>query len=238
MTMRMQELAERSGLPRTTIHHYTREGLLPAARKTAPNAAEYDEAHLERLRLISRLRDEEGGGLSIPEIREVLALRESGVDLRGAVRLVKEDVAPPDGAGWTELAGLAEAAGCPAAFVERLKAAGLLPAGQVYALTPGDLLVTRACHAVCEGRGVDAADLTPLADLIREVGHYSETLVEVQGVRSGGDRSPVPGPEGEADALRRDLAGLCEALLWRSFEKRTAQDAEVGTSGSPPIQRW
>lgn len=222
----MQELAERSGLPRTTIHHYTREGLLPPARKTAPNAAEYDEVHLERLRLISRLRDEEGEGLSIPEIREVLALQESGVDLRGAVRLVKEDVAPPGGAGWAETGGLAEAAGCPVAFVERLEAAGLLPAGQVDAYTPGDLLVTRACHAVCEGRGVDAADLTPLADLIREVGHYSETLVEVQGVRSGGGggESPGSGPEGEADALRRDLSGLCEALLWRSFEGRTAHD--------------
>lgn len=222
MTMRMQELAERSGLPRTTIHHYTREGLLPPARKTAPNAAEYDEAHLERLRLISRLRDEEGGGLSIPEIREVLALRESGVDLRGAVRLVKEDVAPPDGADWAERAGLAEAAGCSLTFVEALEAAGLLPTERDGTYTPGDLLVTRACHGVCEGRGVDAADLTPLADLIREVGHYSETLVEVQGVRSSGDAGDHPGPGGEADALRRDLSGLCEALLWRSFEGRAA----------------
>lgn len=222
MTMRMQELAERSGLPRTTIHHYTREGLLPPARKTAPNAAEYETAHLERLRLITRLRDEESGGLSISEIREVLALRESGVDLRGAVRLVKEDVAPPDGAGWTELAGLAEAAGCKVAFAERLIAAALLSAAPDGSYTPGDLLVTRACHGVCEGRGVDAADLTPLADLIREVGHYSDTLVEVQGVRSGGDAGEHPGPQGEADALRRDLSGLCEALLWRSFEGRTA----------------
>jgi DNA-binding transcriptional MerR regulator len=222
MSMRMQELVERSGLPRTTIHHYTREGLLPPARKTAPNAAEYDEAHLERLRLVTRLRHEEGGGLSIPEIREVLALQESGVDLRGAIRLVKEDVAPPDGVGWTELAGLAEAAGCTVAFAERLEAAGLLSAVQGASYTPGDLLVTRACHGVCEGRGVDAADLTPLADLIREVGHYSETLVQVQGLRSGGDADDEPGRGGEADALRRDLSGLCEALLWRSFEGRTA----------------
>jgi len=216
MTMRMQDLVERSGLPKTTIHHYVREGLLPPAHKTAPNAAQYDDAHLERLQLITRLRAEDAGSLSIPEIRRVLELMEQGVELRGAVRLVQEDLAPevPRWSGPTELAA---AAGCSVAFIDELDEGGLLSAGADDQFTPGDLLVARACRALCDGRGVDPVDLTPLADLIREVGHYSETLVEVQDVRAAGGGTSV-GSHEKAGALRRHLSELCEALLWRSFE--------------------
>lgn len=218
MTMRMQELAERSGLPRTTIHHYVREGLLPPAHKTAPNAAQYDDAHLERLRLITRLRGDDAGALSIPQIRRVLELTGEGMELRGAVRLVQEDLAQ-DTAGWSGTAEFAIAAGCPVSFVLELEEAGLLAGGTDHEFTPGDLLVARACRTVCEGGGVDAVDLTPLTDLIREVGHYSETLIEVQGVRAGSEKERFGAP-GEGGTLRRHLSGLCEALLWRSFEAR------------------
>ncbi|MGD8496615.1 MAG: MerR family transcriptional regulator [Gemmatimonadales bacterium] len=215
MAMRMQELSERSGLPRTTIHHYVREGLLPAARKSAPNAAEYDEAHLERLRLVTQLRGEEAGALSIPEIRRVIELLEDGVALRGAVRLVREGLEPGDASGsWAGPGELAVAAGCPPAFAEKLRDAGLLD-GSEDRYTPGDLLVLRACHATCEERGIDPEDLTPLADLIREVGNYSDTLVDVHTVRT--DRSAEA-----ATVLRRSIADLCEALLWRSFESTDA----------------
>lgn len=211
MGMRMQELAERSGLPRTTIHHYVREGLLPAARKSAPNAAEYDEAHLERLRLVTRLRGEEAGALSIPEIRRVIGLLEAGVAVRGAVRLVREDLDPARASGsWFDQEELAATAGCPPEFVGKLRAAGLL-GGTANRSTPGDLLVVRACHAACEERGIDPEDLTPLADLIREVGNYSDTLVDVHTARAEESAEA-------ATALRRRLADLCEALLWRSFE--------------------
>lgn len=217
--MRMQELAERSGLPRTTIHHYIREGLLPAARKSAPNAAEYDEAHLERLRLVTRLRGEEAGALSIPEIRRVIDLLEAGVALRGAVRLVREGLDPAEASGsWFDLEELAAAAECPPAFAEKLRDAGLL-GGAADRATPGDLLVLRACHAACDERGIDPEDLTPLADLIREVGNYSDTLVDVHTVRTNPDAEA-------ATALRQSIADLCEALLWRSFEAADPASAE------------
>lgn len=200
----MQELAERSGLPRTTIHHYAREGLLPPARKTAPNAARYEAAHLERLALISRLRDADGetGPLSIPEIRRVLQHLEAGVSLRAAIRLVAENVeaTPADGGSWTALAEFARAATLEVEFVEKLVAAGLIGGAPDGSFTPADLLVARSCQAVCAKRDVDPSDLTPLADLLREVGNYSATLVEVHAVRTN---------------LGRDLAALCDVLLWR-----------------------
>jgi len=56
--MRMAELSARSGVARETIHYYLREGLLPRPRKGGRTVAYYDEEHLERLRLIRRLREE------------------------------------------------------------------------------------------------------------------------------------------------------------------------------------
>lgn len=216
----MQELANRSGLPRTTIHHYAREGLLPPARKTAPNAARYDEAHLERLALISRLRDADGdaGCLSIPEIRGVLEHVEAGVSLPEAVRLVTEnvDASTADGASWVAPAELARAAALEVEFVERLIAARLIGGAPDGAFTPADLLVAKSCASVCADRGVDPADLTPLSDLIREVGNYSATLVDVHAVRA--DESSSGSARITADPslpLARDLAALCDVLLWR-----------------------
>jgi DNA-binding transcriptional MerR regulator len=69
--MRIAELSRRSGVPVPTIKYYVREGLLPPGELTSPNQAQYDEAHLRRLRLIRALVDV--GDLSIAATRDVLA---------------------------------------------------------------------------------------------------------------------------------------------------------------------
>lgn len=69
--MRMAELSRRSGVPTATIKYYLREGLLPQGETTAPNQAEYDERHLERLSLIRALR--EAADLPIATIGRVFA---------------------------------------------------------------------------------------------------------------------------------------------------------------------
>lgn len=222
MKMRMQELAERSGLPKTTIHHYAREGLLPPAEKTAPNAARYDAAHLERLALITRLRDEDrdAGPLSIPDIRRVLEHVDAGTELWAAVRLVAEGIEarPAANGGWSTLAEFAGAGGLATEFVEALVAARLVGGGRGGdGFTPADLLVARACRAVCANRGVEPADLTPLADLLREVGNYSATLVEVHAVRAG-EPSEQASEVGSTGRLDRELVALCDVLLWRVMQ--------------------
>jgi len=82
--LKMQELIERSGMTRTRIHYYQREGLLPPPRKTAPNAAQYDEEHLERLHFIQRLRDDR---MQISQIRRILRSIEAGADPETALGL-------------------------------------------------------------------------------------------------------------------------------------------------------
>lgn len=66
----MKELAAVSGLPVATIKYYLREGLLPAGRPTSATQAEYDDTHVERLRLIRTLR--EVGELPIARIEAVI----------------------------------------------------------------------------------------------------------------------------------------------------------------------
>jgi len=95
--MRMAELARRSGVTRETIHFYLREGLLPRPEKGGRTVAYYGEAHLERLALIRRLRDEKY--LPIAVIRRLLdspaAAAERDVDvLADVLHLIPLDDAP------------------------------------------------------------------------------------------------------------------------------------------------
>ncbi len=70
----MSELAERAGLSVPTIKYYVREGLLPPAPvKTGRTMAYYDQAYLDRLRLIRSLREEHF--LPVRVIKQILADR-------------------------------------------------------------------------------------------------------------------------------------------------------------------
>jgi DNA-binding transcriptional MerR regulator len=63
--MRLAELVRRSGVPRSTIKFYLREGLLPAGEAVGRNQARYGPAHLERLELIRALREVAGLQLDV-----------------------------------------------------------------------------------------------------------------------------------------------------------------------------
>lgn len=67
----MAELADASGLSVATIKFYLREGLLPPGRTLSATRAEYDEAHVRRLRLVRALS--EIAGLRLDDVHAVLA---------------------------------------------------------------------------------------------------------------------------------------------------------------------
>lgn len=66
--MRINELVKKSGVPRTTIHYYLREGLLHPPRKTGRTMAVYDESHIKKLKLITELK--RGNRLPIAFLKE------------------------------------------------------------------------------------------------------------------------------------------------------------------------
>jgi|WetSurMetagenome_2_1015567.scaffolds.fasta_scaffold04661_2 DNA-binding transcriptional MerR regulator len=79
----ISDLERASGIPRSTIHFYIREGLLPQPQKTAGTRALYSDDHLS---LLGRITEAKTAGLSLSEIRAQLqtALRkasEQSVDL-------------------------------------------------------------------------------------------------------------------------------------------------------------
>ncbi|MGW1917057.1 heavy metal-responsive transcriptional regulator [Streptomyces sp. NPDC002076] len=73
--MRIGDLAAVSGLTTKTIRFYEQAGLLPASPRTPGGYRDYPEQTAARLAFI---RDAQGAGLSLAEIRSVLGLRDSG----------------------------------------------------------------------------------------------------------------------------------------------------------------
>lgn len=74
--MRLAELSQRAGIPRSTIKFYLREGLLPAGAVHAKNQASYGSQHVERLALIRALR--EVAGLPLEAVGRVTAELDRG----------------------------------------------------------------------------------------------------------------------------------------------------------------
>jgi DNA-binding transcriptional MerR regulator len=70
--MRVSQLSRLSGVPVTALKYYVREGLLPEGRRRSGNQTEYDETHVQRVRLVRALL--ETGGLSIAAAKRVLAV--------------------------------------------------------------------------------------------------------------------------------------------------------------------
>jgi len=73
--MRIKELEEKAGIPRTTIHFYLRHGLLHPPQKTGRTMAYYDETHLQRLKQIENLK--KGSRMPLSFLKEKIGKSET-----------------------------------------------------------------------------------------------------------------------------------------------------------------
>jgi DNA-binding transcriptional MerR regulator len=80
MTLRIGEIAERSGVTPRTIRYYEELGLLPRTEREHGKHRSYTESDVERLREVTRLRDLLG--LSLDELRSMVTAE----DVRAEVR--------------------------------------------------------------------------------------------------------------------------------------------------------
>ena len=69
-SLTITDLEKASGIPRSTIYYYVREGLLPTAQKAAASRALYTDRHLALLHDISTLKER---GVSLQDIKKRLA---------------------------------------------------------------------------------------------------------------------------------------------------------------------
>lgn len=91
--MQISELSDRSGLTVQTIKFYIREGLLPKGSAVSATRSEYDRRHLERLRLISALR--EVGDLPVSAIQQIIAaIDDDRVSLHELVATTQHAIGP------------------------------------------------------------------------------------------------------------------------------------------------
>ena len=117
--LRIQEVAEETGLTPRSIRYYEERGLLRPAARSEGAYRLYDASDLEQLRFIRGLRDD--AGMSIADIGEILEDEESRRRTRAALQ-VTEDPAERRRILLERLAGLEGLHGRLAAKLARLQA--------------------------------------------------------------------------------------------------------------------
>jgi DNA-binding transcriptional MerR regulator len=80
MTLRIGEIAERSGVTPRTIRYYEELGLLPRSERELGKHRVYTEFDVERICELTRLRDLLG--LSLDELRSMIAAEDVRAELR------------------------------------------------------------------------------------------------------------------------------------------------------------
>jgi DNA-binding transcriptional MerR regulator len=235
MRMKVSELARRAGVSKETIHFYLREGLLHRPRKAGRNMAFYDEAHLERLRLIKRLQKERY--LPLEVIRRVLAggaglAAGPEMELLGEVlALGRGSAAPPAAeAPAVTRAALAKRAGVRRdlidGLVDALVAEGAIGAPGA-ALAAGDALVVELAASLAGAAGFDAPATA------RIFTHYQRSLAamasgeaELYGqaiLATGRPLEAVEGVRRAREAVNRFLIAEHARLVQRQVERMLGQ---------------
>ena len=99
--MKISELADAGDVSVATVKYYLREGVLPPGRAISRTQADYDDSHVERLRLVRALIGV--GGLSLARVRQVLSVIEDGsigpADVMSAAQLSLYDTEDADTEG-------------------------------------------------------------------------------------------------------------------------------------------
>ncbi|MFH1058222.1 MAG: MerR family transcriptional regulator [Pseudomonadota bacterium] len=119
--MKISELAKRTEVPKQTIHYYIRCGLLPKPRKLGSNSAEYDEAYVERIRLIKELQND--FFFPLPTIKKIL-WEHRGASKQAMLKLRTEYFRPVEqylGTGVEGEEAFLAATGLAARWLPRLK---------------------------------------------------------------------------------------------------------------------
>jgi DNA-binding transcriptional MerR regulator len=226
----MKELSRATGLPRSTLLHYTAEGLLPSPLRTSRNMAWYDPACVDRVKLVRQLQQHHR--LALHEIR---ALLQSADPAALAGRLaVNEAVFGADAAAAPalDLAAFCAGTGLDAAAVASLAREGLLAPLEEGRFDPADLAAGRA-YARALGWGLTPADLAFYA---RAAALVVDAEVALRA------RLTAALPAADAAARTLEMLGNARALrtyvVERAFQRRVAamkrfQEGEASAPGRP-----
>lgn len=224
MSLLVSELAERADVPLATVKYYLREGLLPAGETTGPRRAEYDEAHLRRLRVLRLLR--EVGEVPVTSLRRIVeAMDDSTLPVHDAMTLIADVISAGPTPGHQDEAALQmvddlfDSLGWDAIrpeSVDRLRLAGLVsllngpgPLGangevlRYYAGIADDLAKTEISmvdHSVerstlLEDMVAGSVVYGQVFELLRQLGHEQHHARATERVTRHEARQPAPQPD-------------------------------------------
>jgi DNA-binding transcriptional MerR regulator len=123
---KISEVVAKTGVPKSTILYYIKEGLLPEAKKLKPNVHRYNDEHVERLKYIRYMQEEVGS--TNEQIKA--ALGNANRSLSSSLTMIEPLMntlsrIPPDAEHYTRDAFI-QAFGLDAGLVVRLLDTGIL----------------------------------------------------------------------------------------------------------------
>jgi DNA-binding transcriptional MerR regulator len=195
--------------------------------KTAPNAALYGDEHVERLKLIRRLRSDDLGPLSVSGVREVLNMVDRGVEAEVAAALYLlpggfgKSGGASSGRAGRSLSDVAHQAGLSLSTARSLQESGLLPGrvgnGDSRVFDQADAVAARLIAQLLSYEGVRPSDLDPIAELVGELVRYERALVNLVSAKL---------ESGESTERRQAMHHSFQALHTYLFSRLVPEPAE------------
>lgn len=211
--LRMKELAEAAGLPKSAILHYVAQGLLPEPIRTGPNMAYYNPACVERIRFIRTIQSKYAFPLS--KIKLLLAKKDEGIDVAPLLELNETVFRSNEGACLDKRA-FCDAAGLTPGQVKALMDSGLLLPLEKGRFNEQDVAIGRV-YARGLALGIKVSDMAFYAVAAKQI------VDEEMRLRR---RFTVHLPEDQDAGITRKLVEAARAtrnyVIDRTFQKRIA----------------
>ena len=164
--LRMKELMEATGLPKSTILYYVAQGLLPEPVRTGRNMAYYDAASVERAKLIKKVQ--RTYSFPLGKIKCLLESMGEGRDITHLLELDEVIFGTSAERGKVDRGAFQQATGLTTEQVSELIEANLLLPLEKGAFRKEDIDAGRV-FAASFAMGLQASDLAFYASIAKEV---------------------------------------------------------------------
>jgi DNA-binding transcriptional MerR regulator len=163
--LRMRDLTEATGLPKSAILHYVAQGLLPVPEKTSRNMAYYDPASVERVKFVKSMQEKYSFPLS--KIRSLLKARDAGKNMEPLIELSGVVFGSGDGPHMNEQT-FSAATGLAPKDMAQLKKMGLLLPLERGQYGQSDIAVGKI-YAQGFAAGIKVTDLSFYAEAAKRI---------------------------------------------------------------------